>query len=303
MKVMKKLLGLIFGIFLISFVSAQYFGPNFGYGYFDSSIITWGAVFIIIFAVVNFSLSRTVFRESKTTTAVIALAVSTLAVYGLAGRGIDPTDIYLGTEFGDFLSVVVPFVFIFGALYFLYRYRHSLSNIFMVMGLLFILVSFTNLIYEQNFLMILGIILFALGLLLKLRRPRISGYGGERNEYYYEDKIHKRDIKEQRRQEKIAGRERWKQEQRVKERARNIARIREEKERREQGKKAAKVKGRTERELRKKYSKYSVKILAIMHRNNRRIPARNTPDGHLYHRYIQAMRAIENIARSKGIRL
>ena len=40
-----------------------------------------------------------------------------------------------------------------------------------------------------------------------------------------------------------------------------------------------------------------------MHRNKGRIPARNTKDGHLYHRYVQAMRAIENLARKKGIRL
>ena len=53
-------------------------------------------------------------------------------------------------------------------------------------------------------------------------------------------------------------------------------------------------------ELQKKYNEYSQYIQRLVKRNGGRIPASDTKDGKLYHRYVQAMKSIENMSRKKG---
>lgn len=60
---------------------------------------------------------------------------------------------------------------------------------------------------------------------------------------------------------------------------------------------------RSDSELQNKYDFYSQKIRDIQRKNKGKIPAIGTPDGKLRHRYIQAMKAIENIAKNQGYRL
>ena len=60
---------------------------------------------------------------------------------------------------------------------------------------------------------------------------------------------------------------------------------------------------RSARELNEKYQSYSNAVRYLQRRNNGKIPALGTPDGNLRHRYIQAMKAVENLADKKGVRL
>jgi hypothetical protein len=60
---------------------------------------------------------------------------------------------------------------------------------------------------------------------------------------------------------------------------------------------------RSQAELQRKYNEYSNAIKIIQKRNNGKIPAMGTSEGNLRHRYIQAMQAIESLARQQGFRL
>lgn len=57
------------------------------------------------------------------------------------------------------------------------------------------------------------------------------------------------------------------------------------------------------KELIKKYKYYSRELKKLYKRNNDRIPKIGTPDGNLHYRYMQAMNAIENIAKKQGFKL
>ncbi len=191
----KSLLFLILGISLISFASAQIYGNSFaGLGsIFDSSLIIYGGAFVIFFAFINFLLGKSVFKgdEAKTTRAVISFAISAMAVYGLStgnflsgfGTG------YVGNFFvGDILPTIITIIFIVGIIFFIWRLgktkdeegktrfslTRGLSSFFMVFGVLSIIISLTNLAYEENVFFVLGIILLVIGLLLKFRKPKWS---------------------------------------------------------------------------------------------------------------------------------
>ncbi|MEK6823963.1 MAG: hypothetical protein AABY06_02910 [Nanoarchaeota archaeon] len=175
----KSLLFLIFGIFLLSFASAQIYGNTLsGMGnIFDSSLIMYGGAFIIFFAFINFLLGKSVFKgdEAKTTRAVISFAISAMAVYGLStgnflsgiGTG------YMGNFFvGDILPTIITIIFIAGIVFFIWKW--GFSNVLMVLGAVSIIISLTDLAYEKNVFFVLGIILLVLGLLLKFRKPKWS---------------------------------------------------------------------------------------------------------------------------------
>ena len=60
---------------------------------------------------------------------------------------------------------------------------------------------------------------------------------------------------------------------------------------------------RSKAELQGKYNSYSSAVQEIQRRNNGKIPELGTEDGNLRHRYIQAMQAIEQLARDQGFGL
>ncbi len=173
----KEFLFLVFGIFLISFASAQS-SLNLG-NIFDPSLIIYGGTFVIFFAFINFLLGKSVFKgdEAKTTRVIISLVVSLMSVYGLStgdflsgvGTG------YVGDLFvGDILPTILTIIFIAGIVFFIWKW--GFSNVLMILGALSIIISLTNLAYEKNVFFVLGIILLVIGLLLKFRKPRVGGW-------------------------------------------------------------------------------------------------------------------------------
>ncbi len=180
----KSLLSLILGIFLIRFASAQIYGGSLNLGsIFDySSFIMYGGTFVIFFTLINFLLGKSVFKgdESKTTRAVISFAISAMTVYGfatkkfLSGFGTG----YVGNFFvGDILPTIITIIFIAGIVFFIWKW--GFSNVLMVLGALSIIISLTNLAYEKNVFLVLGIILLVIGLLLKFRKWRNKRKNGE----------------------------------------------------------------------------------------------------------------------------
>ena len=173
------LIGLLLGIFLINFASAQFL--NIGYGnYFDDSMIVYGLIFVIFFAFISFALGRTVFKENKGTNAVASLAIAGLAVWGLTKTNINVGGFHVGNLYiGDYAPTIFTILLIGLLIYSIYR--RVFANVLIGLGLFLIIISFTGLVYEKNIILILGIILLIIGLLLRFRftgRWNIGGAGG-----------------------------------------------------------------------------------------------------------------------------
>jgi len=130
----------------------------------------------------NFILGRTVFRENQGTKVVISLVLSLFAVYGIATSNFDVNmgSFDTGSFFlGDYLPTILTILFLAGIVYFIVRWGFGV--VLMVLGILSIITSFTNLVYEKNIFLYIGIIFLVIGLLLQFRKPRIGSIPWQRS--------------------------------------------------------------------------------------------------------------------------
>jgi hypothetical protein len=172
------ILGLILGVTLISFVSAQYYSA--GYGSYsisdalnsiDSLTMILLLVFIISFAFLNFALSK-YFQDNKAIAGIVAFSISLGLVYWINSFGIN----YYGFDLeyflfnlsdsigisGELFYTLIPIILTIALIYFIWVFK--ISKTFMVLGTLLILVSFTDLVYEKGIVLAIGIILLIVGI-------------------------------------------------------------------------------------------------------------------------------------------
>ena len=177
----------VLSLFLINFVSAQ-----FGYGsfsltdFFDSigpENLTLIALFLILFAVIFYATSR-VFKDSygqpnKAIAGVISFALSILATYGIYRSGFDISNLFYGFGISENLLYISIFI-IFLIIMILIMWKLGVGGFFTIFGLFLILLAvFTDIVYEETMLVIIGCILLLIGLFLLWRRHRkYSGYSG-----------------------------------------------------------------------------------------------------------------------------
>jgi signal transduction histidine kinase len=175
--------GLVFGIvtmfsvMMINFVSASF---HYGYGgsfslsdmlnSIDSSTMILGALFIIIFAFVNYALSK-FFRDSRVVGTVIALAIALLTVYFININSWDYTYFFYNIGISeDLLATIAPLVLIGGIAFFWYKY--GLCVMLILLGGLSIVLSLIGVVYEYETLFAIGVIILGIGLWVCLRRGR-----------------------------------------------------------------------------------------------------------------------------------
>lgn len=215
-----------------------------------------GLLFIIFFVFIQFALSRTM--KDKSSSGIIAFCISLLAVYGLNRTSLDLSGMFSNigiTE--EILYSVIPFIILAGVIFMIWKLK--LSRTLMLVGIALIVASFF--VYEQTWVLILGIVLFVIGFLLWLRERKKKGQNTG-------NQPANSDVERQHREVKL----------------------------------------RTASELRQKYAAHSNEIKKIM-AGRGRIPSPNSTDsnearlGQLYHRNIQAMKAIEGLAKAQGISL
>ena len=179
---MKKgmLISLLLGIFLMNFASAQFL--NVGYGnYFDDSVIVYGLLFIAFFALINFALGRTAFRENRGTSAVMSLALSGLAVWGLTKTNFNVGGINIGnSNLGDYAPTIFTILLIGLLIYSIYK--KVFANVMIGLGLFLIVISFTNLVYEKKIILILGIVLL---IIYMFNKAIAVSYGIHLIKYYF----------------------------------------------------------------------------------------------------------------------
>lgn len=168
----------IFGIsFLLSllflnFASAQYYG-SFGniLNSVDESTIVLGLIFVIAFAVINFSLEK-FFKGNKGVSGVVSMAVSLLIVYGINRSGFDYSGLFNNIVFflpAGLLETIWPIIVI--GLLIVCWVRYSIfkgTGIFLIWaGVLLIFFSWIGFFYEQGGAIGIGIVLLVIGLIIR----------------------------------------------------------------------------------------------------------------------------------------
>jgi len=201
----RGLLGFPLLILLTQVVSAQFFS---GYGRFsitdlfyniDPATITLGLLFLIFFALIFYALSK-IFKDpsgqpNKGIAGTIAFAVSFLIIYGIHRSGFDLESLFygFGIDTGTFY-LIASIIILIGAIFLIKKIK--ITRFLIVLGLfLILLVIFTDIFYEETFIVVIGLILFLVGCILlwrKRKRKLIKGDDYGRSPPPYPDDYGKR---------------------------------------------------------------------------------------------------------------
>lgn len=155
-------------VFLLPFISAQFFGSGFGFSpaatlaNIDAQTIFILVAFIVFFGMIFLSLSTiNLFREQKGATTMMAIAVSLGATWYL-NTSFSLSNLFYGIGFTAdlFPYLLVGFLVVFLFLMFKFKYKTLITT-----GILLILLPFTGLIYEDWTVIIAGILLLIIGFL------------------------------------------------------------------------------------------------------------------------------------------
>ena len=151
-------------VFLVPFISAQFFG-NYNSISDLFSLIDAQTIFIAVAFGVFFALIKTVLDKFPAfrgaTSGVISLLLSLGMTYGI-NKWFSLNDILLNVGYsGDVMPyLLIGFAVLF--LFFLFKYK---GKSLLVLGLLLVGVSFTDLVDSQGFILIAGIVLSVIGLI------------------------------------------------------------------------------------------------------------------------------------------
>lgn len=139
----------------------------------NSGIIVMGALFLIFFAFINYVLSK-VFRDkygnvNTATAGIISFCIAILIIY----FGKDTiSNIIDSLRFSDTILYIISVIAVLILLYF-FRKKLRFCMILMLTGAGLILIgAFTELVYQKEFVIGLGIGLLLLGIWMCTRRPR-----------------------------------------------------------------------------------------------------------------------------------
>ena len=172
---MKRGIAFILSLFLLSFVSAQFFD---GYGYGSFSITNFLnspdavllALFFLIAAAIAFVLRRSnIFRDNygnhnRGIIAVISFSASLIAVWGIYQSGFDLVGLFSGLGFSGSLISILFIVAAVIAAFFMIKW-FKISGVFMFFGLLIMFISlFTDLIYEKTTAFFIGLAILIIGI-------------------------------------------------------------------------------------------------------------------------------------------
>lgn len=171
-------------VLAISLVSAQF---GYGYGSFsiadffnsvDPATITYGVLFFIFLILINLTLSKLrIFKgqngqPNTAASGIMSIAISVLIVYYMyrSGYGFENFFYELGFSFNSFPNFTIIALVILAIIVILI---FKLAGFFIVSGLFFSLAAlFTDIIYERETSLIIGIILIIIGVFLFIRARR-----------------------------------------------------------------------------------------------------------------------------------
>jgi hypothetical protein len=141
----------------------------------DFTMLSLAALFVILFAFFYFSLSK-IFKsknksQDKALSAVVAIALSAVVVAWVARSGFNIADFWnnLGIS-SDILYILLPLLIIAGLVFMATKLKFGLGGILLIIGLLLIVLTFTNFIYEKGFSFVAGLIFSGIGIWLLARK-------------------------------------------------------------------------------------------------------------------------------------
>lgn len=239
--------------------------PQYFLNMISPATIVMGALFLIFFALLTYILSK-VFRDKygNVSTATVAIISFCISVLIVYFGRETIYNIINGLRLSNTILYVLSGVAVLILLYLL-RKRLRFCMILMLAGAGLILIgALTDWFYQKWFVIILGIVLLFFGIVGCSKRKT-----NKMNDILSQAlKPHER------------------------------GRLPPESTRTQR-----QTRQKSSRELQRKHNYYSREIKNIQRNNKGKIPRRGTSDGNLRHRDLQAMKAIENIARKQGTRL
>jgi len=151
------------GILLINFASAYGSYNSFNMrnllDSFDPQTMFLVVGFIIIFAFLNFILSK-FFKDkygetNKATTGIVSFSISLLAIYGLNKSNFDISNLFYNIGIPEgILGILIPIILIVGFLWLSYskkQRKFKFYKAFLILGSLILIVTiFTDFIYEKG---------------------------------------------------------------------------------------------------------------------------------------------------------
>jgi type IV secretory pathway VirB3-like protein len=139
----------------------------------DPNTMILGLVFIILYVLIHFSLSK-IFKKERASSAIISLCVSLLAVYGINRIDFDLSRVLFNwgvTE--DILYLVVPWIILGVSVWASFvkdkvtgKISFRLYRLFLILGGILFLIGLITGVYENIVFIIIGIILILLGITL-----------------------------------------------------------------------------------------------------------------------------------------
>jgi len=139
----------------------------------DPNTMILGLVFIILYVLIHFSLSK-IFKKERASSAIISLCVSLLAVYGINRIDFDLSRVLFNwgvTE--DILYLVVPWIILGVSVWASFvkdkvtgKISFRLYRLFLILGGILFLIGLIPGVYENIVFIIIGIILILLGITL-----------------------------------------------------------------------------------------------------------------------------------------
>ena len=223
----RSLLTIFLSLISINFVSAYIGSGSFSFRDLfysvDQQSLVLITVFFIFLALINFLLRKGVFKEQKATAGIISFGLALLITYFMEKKYTISQGIYgIGIP-ENLLTIIIIIVLIFGATWIIRKTK--LHGFFLILGLLFIIISFTDWIYQKGALLILGIVLLLVGLwrysiYRKRRKIEKTIRGGKKYEQKLigkrEKELLKKEIKEKIKMDKEYNRQLRKQQRKNK---------------------------------------------------------------------------------------
>lgn len=142
----------------------------------DPNTMILGLVFIILYVLINFSLSK-IFKKERASSAIISLCVSLLAVYGINRTDFDLSGIFFNLGFSEnILYIIVPWIILGLAILASFvkdkttgKRSFRLYRLLIALGAMIFIIGLTP-IYQKAIFIVAGIILILLGFFLWLRK-------------------------------------------------------------------------------------------------------------------------------------
>ena len=151
----------------------------------DSGTMILGTFFLIVFAVLMFLLNKTLFKENRGITTIIAFCIALLSTWGINKSGFNLSGTFTSIGLSEnALYTITPILLIVVVVLasitkdkITQRKSFSLSRFFLVLGSFMIILGVSPLIYQKGFYIVTGAVLWVLAIIMLLKKKRNMNFG------------------------------------------------------------------------------------------------------------------------------